>query len=73
LRRFLWVCAILGILGVGWVLFAGGLPSSAGWLVLLLCPLLHLAMMLGGRSCHGHGDERKGGQRDAVVDQEAVR
>lgn len=68
LRGLLWVCIALA---VGWVAFAGGLPSGAGWLVMLLCPLLHVVMMLGGRSCHSHGKESKEVEQDAVVGQKA--
>ncbi|MFZ5944896.1 MAG: DUF2933 domain-containing protein [Bacillota bacterium] len=42
-------------------LAAGG--TNLSWLILLLCPIMHIGMMFfmkdKGGSCHGHGSETK--------------
>jgi hypothetical protein len=51
------VCVIvmLGMLALGRISFAGG----GSWLFLLLCPLMHVGMMLFARgACHGKPAEK---------------
>ncbi|MEW6523633.1 MAG: DUF2933 domain-containing protein [Bacillota bacterium] len=64
-----WACVLVL---AAWLFLGRGLPANAGWLILLLCPLMHVVMMMGGRGCHLHGNQhqsRGGEQREGVADE----
>jgi len=50
-------CSAVMILGVTIAPMFGGSALSVG--ILLLCPLLHVGMMMKGKSCHGSSDKRE--------------
>jgi hypothetical protein len=49
-------CTAMMILGISIAPIFGGSALSVG--ILLLCPLLHVGMMMKGKSCHGSSDKR---------------
>jgi hypothetical protein len=49
-------CSAVMILGITIAPMFGGSALSVG--ILLLCPLLHVGMMMKGKSCHGSSDKR---------------
>lgn len=52
------VALCIAVMAVGYGLYRAGLLRGIGtWGVFLLCPLMHVVMMLVmGRGCHGHAE-----------------